>query len=134
MLIGGLKDTPGEGSLIQMTITHPTVQAEVKDHTIRLGNPYVDVRILPGESKEPMSYEYLAALIAAHQATLEAQPEARTTHESILSILQALASLEMSTGHAIRLLRLQALRSTDAHAHATLYRQAAADIRQMQRE
>ena len=81
-----------------------------------------------------MSHERLDALIAAHQAALETQPEASATQESIVSILQALASHEVSQGHALRLLGLQSLRATDDPAQAALYRQAAADLRQMQRE
>jgi hypothetical protein len=50
-----------------------------------------------------------------------------------LSILQALASHEVSQGHALRLLGLQSLRATDEPRHDAPYRQAAADIRQMQR-
>ncbi len=81
-----------------------------------------------------MSHKRLAALIAAHQAALETQPEVCTTHESILSILQALASHEINQRHALRLLGLQALRSADVPATAALYRQAAASLRQIQRE
>ena len=81
-----------------------------------------------------MSHTRLDALLAAHQAALETQQEASATYESILSILQALASHEISQGHALRLLGLQALRATDEPAQAALYRQAAMDIRQMQRK
>ena len=81
-----------------------------------------------------MSLGTSGALIAAPQAALETQPEASATQESILSILQALASHEVSQGHALRLLGLQSLRATDEPRHAALYRQAAADIRQMQRQ
>ena len=81
-----------------------------------------------------MSHTRLDALVAAHQAALETQPEASATHESILSILQALASHEINQRHALRLLGLQSLRATDEPTKAALYRQAAADIRQLQRE
>jgi hypothetical protein len=81
-----------------------------------------------------MSHTRLDALVAAHQAALETQPEAWATHESILSILRALASREINQRHALRLLGLQALRATDEPTHAALYRQAAADLRQMQHE
>ena len=51
-----------------------------------------------------------------------------------LSILQALASHEISQGHALRLLSLPALRSANVPAPAALYRQTAASVRQIQRE
>ena len=72
-------------------------------------------------------------LFAAHQAALETQLDASMTYESILSILQALASHEVNQRYALRLLGLQALRATDDPTQAALYRQAAADLRHMQR-
>lgn len=81
-----------------------------------------------------MSHDRLAALIQVHQGALETQPETRTTHESILSLLQALASHEITKEHALRLLGLQALRGADDPSQAAFYRQAAADLRQMQGE
>ena len=40
----------------------------------------------------------------------------------------------LTEGHALRMLEYQAMRMADTAAHAALYRQAAADLRQMQRE
>jgi hypothetical protein len=82
-----------------------------------------------------MSHKRLAELMQAQrEALLKAQSETRATHERILSILQALASHEITKGHALRLLGLQSLRVADDTAQATLYRQAAADLRQIQGE
>jgi hypothetical protein len=81
-----------------------------------------------------VSHNRLAALRAAHQAALETQLEAGTTHESILRILQALASHEINQRHAMRLLGLHALRSAEVPAPAARSRQVAASLRQVQRE
>lgn len=81
-----------------------------------------------------MSSEHLARLIQAHQDALLAHPEARTPHATIVSILQGLDTGEITLAQALRLLGYQALRLEDTEAHQALYRQAAADLRQMQRE
>ena len=81
-----------------------------------------------------MSHERLAALIQAHQATLLAHPEAQATHEAIINLLQGVESGEITVAHCVRLLRYQALLVTDVPAYANLYRQAAADLLQIQRD
>jgi hypothetical protein len=81
-----------------------------------------------------MSHDRLAALMQAQRDALAADPEARATHDTILGILTALDNGEITEGHALRILGHQAMRMADTAAHAKLYRQAAADIRQMQRE
>ena len=83
-----------------------------------------------------MSRERLAALIAAHQTALAAVQDSASAdaHATILGILQELGKDEITTGHAQRLLGQQAVRATDEPIRAALYRQAAAAIRQMQRE
>ena len=78
-----------------------------------------------------MSHERLAALIAAHQDALATHPEDPGIQERLLSILQALASSEVSQEHALRLLDLHALEVADEPARAALYRQAAADLRHL---
>ena len=81
-----------------------------------------------------MGHERLAQMIQTHLEALRAHPEAHTPHESILSILRGLDSGEITVGQAQRLLGYQALRLDDTPAYAALYRQAAADIRAMQRQ
>jgi hypothetical protein len=82
-----------------------------------------------------MSHERLATLMQAHRFGAALAPDERTraTHESILSILTALDKGEATEGQVLRLLGYQAVQA-DKSAHTALYRQAAADIRQMQRE
>lgn len=74
-----------------------------------------------------MSHERLAALIQAQREA--AHPW--VAHETILSILQALDKAEITEGQALRFLGYQTTRVTAELGHAVLYRQAAADIRQM---
>ena len=81
-----------------------------------------------------MSHERLAQLMQAQRDAIEANPEARTTRETILSILVAVDKGDVTEGQALRILGYQAMRMADTAAHAALYRQAVADIRQMQRE
>ena len=81
-----------------------------------------------------MSHERLAALIQAHQAVLLAHPEAQATHEAIINLVQGVDSGEITVGQCVRLLRYQALLVTEVPAFAALYRQAVADLRQMQRD
>ena len=81
-----------------------------------------------------MNHERLAALMQEQREAKDANPEAHTTHETILSILSMLDSKDITEGHALRILGYQAMRMADTAAHAALYRQAAADLRQMQRE
>ena len=81
-----------------------------------------------------MSHERLAALIQAHQGALLAHPEAQATHEAIINLVQGVDSGEITVAHCVRLLRYQAVLVAEVPAFARLYRQAAADIQQMQRE
>ena len=81
-----------------------------------------------------MSHQRLAALIQAHRETLLAHPETQATHEAMISLLQGVDSGEITPGQCVRLLRYQAVRVTEVPAFAKLYRQAAADLQQMQRE
>ena len=81
-----------------------------------------------------MSHERLAVLIQAQRRALLAHPEAQTTHEAIISLLQGVDAGEITPAQCVRLLRYQALMVSHAPAYAALYRQAAADILQMQRE
>jgi hypothetical protein len=82
-----------------------------------------------------MSSERLAHLMQAHRFSAALAPDERISaiHESILSILSALDKGEATEGQVLRLLGYQALQA-EVSTHAALYRQAAADIRQMQRE
>lgn len=82
-----------------------------------------------------MSHERLVAMMQAHQFGAALAPDERTraTHESILSVLRALDKGEATEGQVLRLLGDQALQAAEP-THAALYRQAAADLRQMQRE
>lgn len=94
-------------------------------------------RVLREEKAQShMSHERLAALIQAHQEALTAAQESASAdaHANILGILSALEKGEIHEARAQRLLGQHALLATDAPGQATLYRQAAADIRQMQRE
>jgi hypothetical protein len=81
-----------------------------------------------------MNHERLAALIREQQAILDAGSQHRTTRHAILSILRAVDQEELTPGQAVHLLIYQAQRMDDEPDQAALYRQAAADIRQMQRE
>ena len=81
-----------------------------------------------------MSHKRLVGLIQAHQGAMLAHPEAQTTHEAIISLLQGVDAGEITPAQCVRLLRYQALMVAHAPPYATLYRRAAADLRQMQRE
>ena len=81
-----------------------------------------------------MSHERLTQLMQARRAAMDTDPEHETTHEAILSVFTALDKREVTEGQALRLLRYQATRLSDEPGKATLYRQAAANIQQMQRE
>ena len=81
-----------------------------------------------------MNHERLAHLMQAHRSAMLAHPEAQATHEAIISLLQGLDAGEITPAQCVRLLRYQAVLVTTMPAYAALYRQAAADIRQMQRE
>ena len=81
-----------------------------------------------------MNHKRLVVMIQAHQSGLLAHPEAQTTHEAIISLLQGVDAGEITPAQCMRLLRYQAVLVTTMPAYAVLYRQAAADIRQMQRE
>ena len=78
-----------------------------------------------------MSHERLAALIQARREAMDADPERALAHETIVSIFTAIDKGEVTEGQALRLLGYQATRVTDEPSHAALYRQAAADLRQM---
>ena len=80
-----------------------------------------------------MSHERLAQLMQAHQEAIEAEQEPLLAHENIVSVLRGLDHGDVTRGHAIRLLDLQSLLA-DEPTEVALYRRAAADIRQMQRE
>ena len=81
-----------------------------------------------------MNHERLAELIRAQREAIAVQPEAWATHGTILGILTALEKGEVTESRAVYLLRNQATHLADEPTHAALSRQAAADIRQMQRE
>ena len=81
-----------------------------------------------------MSHERLAQLIQAHQEAMLAHPEAQATYEAIINLLQGVDSGEITIGQCVRLLRYQAMLVAEAPAYAALYRQAVADLQQMQRE
>jgi hypothetical protein len=77
-----------------------------------------------------MSHERLAQVMQTHQEAIEAEQEPLLVHENILSVLRGLERGDITRGQAIRLLTYQAL-LVEEPAHAILYRQAAAAIRQM---
>jgi hypothetical protein len=81
-----------------------------------------------------MSHERLSQLIQAHQGALLAHPEAQATHEAIINLLQGVDSGEITVAHCVRLLRYRAVLVAEVPAYATRYRQAVADLQQMQRE
>jgi uncharacterized protein YciW len=81
-----------------------------------------------------VNHERLAAMIKAHQGALLAHPEAQATHEAIINLLQGVDAGEITVAQCVRLLRYQAVLVAEMSAYATLYRQAAADLLQMQRE
>ena len=81
-----------------------------------------------------MNHERLNQLIQSHKGALLAHPEAQTTHEAMISLLQGVDTGEITPNQCVRLLRYQALMVADVPAYAALYRQAAADMLQMQRE
>ncbi len=81
-----------------------------------------------------MSHNRLTQLIQARQEAMAADPERALAHETIVSIFTALDKREVTEGQALRILGYQATRLADEPTHAALYREAAADIRKMQRE
>ena len=81
-----------------------------------------------------MSHERLARLIQARREAIDADPEHALAHETILGIFTAIEKGDVTEGLALRLLRSEAMRLADEPARANLYRQAATDIWQMQRE
>jgi hypothetical protein len=81
-----------------------------------------------------MNHERLAQLIRTHQDALDAGQEPLPVHEVILSIFRALDQGEITAGLAVYLLNYQAMHWADDPAQAAVYRQAAADLRQLQRE
>ena len=86
------------------------------------------------KAKRPMSHERLIALIQAHQAALLAHPEAQATHEAIINLVQGVDTGAITVAQCVRLLRYQAVLVAGVPAYAALYRQAAADLQQMQRD
>ena len=81
-----------------------------------------------------MRQERLAQLMQAHLLAMATDQEARATHEAILSIFRALDQGDVTVGRAVYLLGYQAVYWADDPTQAALYRQAAAALRQMQRE
>ena len=81
-----------------------------------------------------MQQERLAELIQAHCEAVETDPKSRATYEIIITIFRALDQGDITVGRAVYLLGYQAVHWADEPAQAALYRQAAAAIRQMQRE
>ena len=80
-----------------------------------------------------MSQERLTALIQDQREAMKTNLECCITRETIVSVLILLKKGIITQGRAQRLLRYQAVRLVDEPIQATLYRQAAAAIRQMQR-
>ena len=80
-----------------------------------------------------MSHERLAHLMRTHQEALAAGQEPVHVHEVILSIFRALDQGEITAGRAVYLLNYQAMHWADDPAQVAFYRQAAADLRQLQR-
>ena len=80
-----------------------------------------------------MSREHLIQVMQTHQNAIEADQEPLLVRENIVSVLRALEQGDITRGQAIRLLTYQALLAEEP-VSAVLYRQAAAAIRQMQRE
>jgi hypothetical protein len=81
-----------------------------------------------------MSHERLTLLMRTHQKAIAAGQEPILVHEAILSIYRALDQGDMTVGRAVYLLNYQAMHWADEPAQATLYHQAAAALRQMQRD
>ena len=81
-----------------------------------------------------MRCERLAQLMQVQLEAIGADPEARATHEIILSVFQALYQGDITAGRAVYLLNYQAMHWADEPGQAALYRQAAADLRQMPQE
>ena len=81
-----------------------------------------------------MRHERLAALIQVHQAALLAHPEAQATHEAMINLVQGVDAGAITIAQCVRLLRYQAALVAEVPAFDKLYRQAVADIQQMQRE
>jgi hypothetical protein len=77
-----------------------------------------------------VNHEHLAQVMQLHQDAIEAEQEPLLVHENIVSVLRGLEHGDISRGQAIRLLTYQALLAEEP-AHAALYRQAAAAVRQM---
>lgn len=78
-----------------------------------------------------MRHERLAPFIQAHCEARDADPAHQSTHEAMLNIFTALSKREVTEGQALRLLGYQAALLADEPDRATLFRQAAADLRQM---
>lgn len=81
-----------------------------------------------------MRRERLAQLMRAELEAIGSDSAARATHEIILSVFQALYQGDITAGRAVYLLNQQAVYWANEPAQAILYRQAAAALRQMQRE
>lgn len=81
-----------------------------------------------------MRHKRLATLIQTHQAALLTHAEAWATHGAIISLLHGVGTGEITAAQCARLLRCQSVLVAGVPAFAVLYRQAAADIRQVQRE
>lgn len=81
-----------------------------------------------------MSHERLAQLMRAYQEAQLAHPEDPAPYEGILNMLRGLDTGTITLGQARRILGYQAIRQDADPAHQFLYRQAAAHLRQIQRE
>jgi hypothetical protein len=81
-----------------------------------------------------MRRERLVQFIQSHREASLARPELQETHETIISLLEGVATGEITAAHCVRLLRAQAVHFADAPAAARLYRQTATDLEHLQRE
>jgi hypothetical protein len=114
---------------------HQNQRAEIFSRCLATSHARCGESMLSGLlESEIMSQERLAVLIQAHQKGLHAPPEARSPYEAILSILAGLNNGTINMGQALRHLCYQTLRLVDDPAYQALYRQAAADLRVIQRE
>ena len=81
-----------------------------------------------------MNQERLAQLQLACGEALLAHPEDHAPYEHILNMVQGLSAGTITLGQARRILGYQMVRQDADPAHQFLYRQAAAALRQIQRE
>jgi hypothetical protein len=81
-----------------------------------------------------MNQECLSALIREQEAVLAAGSLCCVPRQAIIYLLRTLVAGEITEEQALRLLDYQATNLADEQTHAAIYRQAAADLQQMQRE